>query len=271
LFKAKDEYAGRKAVCPACRREFVIPTPARPDLTIPAALKRVQVADEDDPRLPNPAPVVRQPALASSAPPNSSAWVEASDAALNAPADERRPLWKEPVVVIIAAVPALMLAFLLGDLAWQSGAGQNSAGPSRLRPATIAASTPARNPKIPVELSYPVIKDYDAPRATVPSLSPNRFVHIRINMKVSEAVLREIALEIKAKETRQYEHTWIYFFLPGKGYEMGPANTSRWASADFESGLRVWIEGLTIEEERHERTAPLESHSETSMRRARMF
>ena len=38
---------------------------------------------------------------------------------------------------------------------------------------------------------------------------------------------------------------------------MGPGNTSFWGGADFDSGLRVWILGYTIEEERYWRTEPL--------------
>ena len=38
---------------------------------------------------------------------------------------------------------------------------------------------------------------------------------------------------------------------------MGPGNTGFWATADFDSGLMVWIMGFTIEEERFYRTAPL--------------
>jgi hypothetical protein len=109
-----------------------------------------------------------------------------------------------------------------------------------------------RNPKIPVEVSYPIIEDFIGFGGT------KRTVQVRLNMKVHEEVLREIALEIKAIERKQYEYTRIYFFLPGKGRDMGPGNTNQWAMADFDQGLRVSIFGLTTEEEQHLRTAPLE-------------
>ncbi len=62
-FKAKDEHAGRRAICPACRREFVVPTPGLDlDPVVPEALTQVQVDSEDDPRLPAAVPVAQQPA-----------------------------------------------------------------------------------------------------------------------------------------------------------------------------------------------------------------
>ena len=85
-----------------------------------------------------------------------------------------------------------------------------------------------------------------------------RIIDVRLNMRVSDDVLREIALELKSKETQQFEYTRITFFLPGKGPGKGPGNTGGWALADFDSGLRVTIMGFTIEEERTYRTAPLE-------------
>ena len=36
LFRAKDEYAGRRGICPACRREFVIEVPIDPPVDIAA-------------------------------------------------------------------------------------------------------------------------------------------------------------------------------------------------------------------------------------------
>jgi hypothetical protein len=78
-----------------------------------------------------------------------------------------------------------------------------------------------------------------------------------LNTKVSEDVLRQIALEVKSKERKQYEYTRINFFLPGKGPGMGPGNTSAWAMADFDEGLRVSIMGFSIAEEQSMRASPL--------------
>ena len=94
------------------------------------------------------------------------------------------------------------------------------------------AQIPKRNPKIPVEVSYPVMDEERDP----PS---RRAVRIAINMKVSKEILPKIALEIKAKEIEQYERTLVRFYLPP--YWDGKDN---WANAFFDPTLEVEILGL---------------------------
>ena len=60
---------------------------------------------------------------------------------------------------------------------------------------------------------------------------------------------------MKGKETAQFQYTRIDFWLPGKGPGLGGGNS--WASANFDQGLRVAINGFSIEEEKFFRTHPL--------------
>ena len=118
------------------------------------------------------------------------------------------------------------------------------------RPRGVA---PTRNPNIPVELSYPTIEDVIDPPHKVAGFPRKRTVSIRLNMRVSEDVLRNICLEVKSQEQEQFEFIRINFYLPGQ--EVGHGC---WAIADFDSGLRVTIMGLTIDEERFLLTSPVE-------------
>jgi hypothetical protein len=85
LFRAKDEYAGRRAVCPACKREFIIQVPiaskpqarteARP--VVPAGFELVEPEQEEPP------PVTR-------------------------------PWWRDPIIVYGGGIPLLALVVFFG-------------------------------------------------------------------------------------------------------------------------------------------------------------
>ena len=75
-----------------------------------------------------------------------------------------------------------------------------------------------------------------------------------MNTKVAPEVLREIALEIKSRETRQYQRTLIQYYLP----QYDPASRKEmWARSDFDPTLKVEILGLSIETERKAREIPI--------------
>ena len=105
-----------------------------------------------------------------------------------------------------------------------------------------ASTAPTRNAKIPVEVSYPIIHEEEEYNP----FSKKRMVDVRLNMKVSPEILREIALDVKSREKRQYERTFIYIFLPEQvpGVENDP-----WATCHFNPTLDVNILGLTKEDE----------------------
>jgi hypothetical protein len=161
--------------------------------------------------------------------------------------------WKDPIVVTGVALPSAILVAFFGYLVGTRRGPVTAPPAAALAPAETPK--PTRNPKIPIELSYPVIEEHFNPPRSAPLFPGNRLVYIRLNMKVSEEVLREICLEMKAKETAQFEHTRIFFWLSGRGPGAGGGNA--WASANFDQGLRVRIMGFTIKEEEFYRTHPL--------------
>jgi hypothetical protein len=145
-------------------------------------------------------------------------------------------------VACITAVVSAAVAGLLGALL--PGRGDRLA-PAPAEPAPVAAPvapTSSRNPKIPVEVSYPIIRDQEE------AFAKKRMVDVRLNMKVSPEVLREIALDVKGQERRQYARTLIWVYLPKPFPDV--ADTP-WATCHFDPTLEVKIQGLTIEDEAH--------------------
>jgi len=71
-----------------------------------------------------------------------------------------------------------------------------------------------------------------------------RSLDVRLNKKVSEDTLREIAFKLKAQDPRSYERTFICYYLPGMKIGAGA-----WATTHFNPNLEVRIQGLTAEEE----------------------
>jgi hypothetical protein len=139
---------------------------------------------------------------------------------------------------IINVTGLLIILVQVGCGAPERGQTQTEAA----MPATSGHSTTFRNAKIPVELSYPIIKDEKEYNDYV----KKRMVEIRLNMKTTPEVLREIALEVKASEKHQYEMTFIAFLLPEK---VPGVPSEYWATCDFNPTLEVKILGLTREAE----------------------
>jgi len=61
-----------------------------------------------------------------------------------------------------------------------------------------------------------------------------RSLSIRLNGEVSEDTLRAIALELKAKETKAFERTFICYYLPNMKVDSGA-----WATTHFNPDLEV--------------------------------
>jgi len=71
-----------------------------------------------------------------------------------------------------------------------------------------------------------------------------RSLDVRLNKKVSEDTLRIIALELKTQDPRNYERTFICYYLPDMEVDAGA-----WATTHFNPDLEVRILGLTVEQE----------------------
>jgi hypothetical protein len=100
---------------------------------------------------------------------------------------------------------------------------------------------------IPADVSYEVIDTYILPGI-------KRQLDVRLNKKVSEDVLREIALKLKSAETQSYERTFIFYYLADMAIGAGA-----WATTHFNPTLEVRIFGLTIQEEQALITEPTPS------------
>lgn len=105
---------------------------------------------------------------------------------------------------------------------------------------------------IPDDVSYTVI-DTDI----IPGIK--RSLDVRLNQKVSQDVLRAIALELKSNDSRQYDRTFIAYYLPGMTVDAGA-----WATTHFNPTLDVRILGLTVPEEKALVTEPLAADREVT-------
>ena len=110
---------------------------------------------------------------------------------------------------------------------------------ARYAPAKPESEAEKRGPAtaiVPNDVSYSVIE-------TDVFLDIKRSLDVRLNKRVSEEVLRTIALKLKSEDPREYERTFISYYLPGM--EVGAGS---WASTHFDPTLEVKIYGTTIEE-----------------------
>ncbi len=281
-FEARDEYEGRRAICPSCRREFVFQREGIPVFH--------ELVDAQPPPLP-PSVHDDEPSLEP-----------------EQQAKAKRPFWKDPIVVIGTVIPVSILAVFFGFLIYEHKtkefhrrvyelkleidglviSGQSRAAldkceeilkvigdpmtadikmhgyvvviceirdrldravQAEIKQAEAARQATKRNSRIPVEVSYPVIDELFEPPI-------KHGLSVRLNMKVTPEVLREIALELKSQETTRYEFTYLFYYLPGNGPKMGDGYDDPWASAEFRPTLDVVILGLTPDKERALLSAP---------------
>jgi hypothetical protein len=103
---------------------------------------------------------------------------------------------------------------------------------------------------IPANVSYEVLNT-----DIIPDIK--RSLDIRLNKKVSEDVLRAIALELKSSDSNDYEHTFICYYLPDMTVGAGA-----WATTHFDPTLEINIYGLTVQEEQELIAEPTPSNVE---------
>ena len=119
-------------------------------------------------------------------------------------------------------------------------------GPTPDISATISSVFAAAQPPksqasvVPDDVAYSVIQ------ADIVS-GIRKSINVRLTKKVSEATLRAIALELKAGDSRQYNRTFIVYYLPDM-----PVGAGGWATTHFDPGLEVRILGLAGKAERVE-------------------
>ena len=84
-----------------------------------------------------------------------------------------------------------------------------------------------------------------------------RSLDIRLNRKVSEDVLKSIALKLKNSDPKSYDRTFIGYYLPDM-----KINSGYWATTHFNPNLDVRILGLTVEQEEALNRQPVDSSRE---------
>ena len=146
-------------------------------------------------------------------------------------------------------IPLLVFVFPVGLYAlWKNNDFSRRAklviGGATLLFAIFAVASENPNPistqtavEIPEGVSYPVentdiVSDH------------KRGLEVRLNKRVSEDVLRAIALELKKRDSREYDRTFIDYYLPDM--ELG---AGAWATTHFNPDLEVRILGLSKEQE----------------------
>ncbi len=71
-----------------------------------------------------------------------------------------------------------------------------------------------------------------------------RSLDVRLSGRTDEARLRDIAMELKARDSEDYQRTFIVYYLPGM--EVG---AGAWATTHFNPKLDVNILGITSEQQ----------------------
>jgi hypothetical protein len=110
---------------------------------------------------------------------------------------------------------------------------QSSRQPSPPKPQPPVAPPPSL---VPSSFPYSINSE-----TTVPGVK--RSIEVRLTRKASAEDLRLIALELKAKDPRRYDRTFITYYLPHMAVGEGA-----WATTHFNPDLDVKILGLTTEE-----------------------
>lgn len=108
---------------------------------------------------------------------------------------------------------------------------------------------------IPSDVKYDILKDE-------PNQASQRCdLQVKINKKVSEDILKEIALELRA-DRKEYNHLWISYYLP----DLLPddAGNGAWAVTNFTPALEVTILGQNIQtpSEQTEQTASFPKYTD---------
>ncbi len=113
--------------------------------------------------------------------------------------------------------------------------------PEQQQPPATMNEPPTRDAtatrSLPSDVSYTILSDEAMP-------PHRRSLDVLPNKKVSEDVLTTIAHELRNRDPRTFERTFIVYYLPGM--EVG---TGGWATSHFNPDLKVAILGTTHEQE----------------------
>jgi len=109
--------------------------------------------------------------------------------------------------------------------------------PTTLSQSTARSSDPSGAEAIPDDVTYTIIDENIV-------TGIKRSLDIRLNRKVSEDVLKSIAMKLKNSDPRTYDRSFIGYYLPDM-----KVNAGYWATTHFNPNLEVRILGLTAAQE----------------------
>ena len=115
---------------------------------------------------------------------------------------------------------------------------------------SVSDSQPIQEPTIPDDVSYSIID-------STAIAGIKRSLDVRLNKRVAEDTLHAIAHKLKSQDSRNYDRTFITYYLPGM-----TVGTGAWATTHFTPELEVKILGLSTEEEKKLSTAPAPEREE---------
>ena len=95
-----------------------------------------------------------------------------------------------------------------------------------------------QEPTIPGDVSYSIID-------STAIAGIKRSLDVRLNKRVAEDTLHAIALKLKSQDSRDYDRTFIVYYLPDMTVGAGA-----WATTHFTPELEVQILGLSTEEKK---------------------
>ena len=88
------------------------------------------------------------------------------------------------------------------------------------------------------DINYTVIE-----KSTLGSIKCS--IDIRLEKKISKEALKQLALDLRDAESKQYDRMFILYYLPNM-----PPGAGAWATSHFNPNLEIKILGTTIEEEK---------------------
>lgn len=131
------------------------------------------------------------------------------------------------------------ISFLLAlSLITACGDRTQRQSPSTAQQTTSTVSQASVHGAIPKDVSYEILR-----ASRIPKIKCS--LDIRLNRKVSEDVLRAIAMKLRSQEGEGYERMFIAYYLPSM--EVG---SGAWATSHFNPTLKIEILGLATEQEK---------------------
>jgi hypothetical protein len=225
-FKTADEHAGKRAVCPACKREFVF-VANEPDTAVPAISNKEAPSHAERAKTPPALPEIDSNLRQTDRPPGVRMFIVAS------------------AVSLLTVFVTLVVLRLMGERPFVGSEVQKT------DVATTSSSRPeaSNEDESPESIILRITDEYEDP------LHRKRCITVVLDHKLPLDELKVLAIRIKNRDPEECEIGFIDFSPAGWTEKQG-----RWALSQWEKTepVRTEIFGLTVDQERVIRTLPLE-------------